>query len=324
MTDDKITPAIPTRTAISTVDDTPTIDRIIKRRQILQQAMAQAMKPNIDFGKIPGCGPKPTLLKPGAEKIANLFRLAPKTVFEIIDMPNGHREYRATCSLYATDGTFLGDGSGSCSTMESKYRYRNSERVCPACGESAIIKGKAEYGGGWVCFKKKGGCGATFDDDDPAITDQEVGKVENPDIADVYNTCEKMADKRAFVAAVLKVTGASEVFTQDIEDMNKRRPAQKQPEWTPGESGPIAQAVDAGRAQKADTVKRGSSGHPTEKQVKLIYAVAEKVVSRDFGEWISEYTKGRTADPAELTYDEGQAVIAHLKSLEANAEGSHE
>lgn len=35
-------------------------------------------------------------------------------------------------------------------------------RACPECGESAIIKGKAEYGGGWVCWKKRGGCGATF------------------------------------------------------------------------------------------------------------------------------------------------------------------
>lgn len=244
-------------------------------------------------------------------------------------MPNGHREYRATCSLYATDGTFLGDGSGSCSTMESKYRYRNSERVCPDCGEAAIIKGKAEYGGGWLCFKKKGGCGTTFEDYDPAITDQEIGKVENPDIADVYNTCEKMADKRAFVAAVLKVTGASEVFTQDLEDMNKRRPAQAQPEWQHGESEPVAQAVDAGRAQKAGAVKKAAGGHPTEKQVGLMYAVAEKVITRDFHAWIGEYTKGRTTDPANLTYEEGQAVIAHLKSLEAdsplaNTEGSGE
>jgi len=69
------------------------------------------------------------------------------------------------------------------------------------------------------------------------------------------------------------------------------------------------------------TPKPTNGGHPTEKQVKMIYAIAEKVISRDFGEWISEYTKGRTADPAELTYDEGQAVIAHLKSLEATPEG---
>jgi len=35
---------------------------------------------------------------------------------------------------------------------------------CPRCGVvGSIIKGKAEYGGGYLCFKKKGGCGAKFE-----------------------------------------------------------------------------------------------------------------------------------------------------------------
>jgi hypothetical protein len=34
--------------------------------------------------------------------------------------------------------------------------------VCPVCGKDAVIKGKAEYGGGWLCFGKKGGCGAKW------------------------------------------------------------------------------------------------------------------------------------------------------------------
>jgi hypothetical protein len=38
------------------------------------------------------------------------------------------------------------------------------EVVCPACNfAGAFIVGKPEYGGGFVCFKKKGGCGATFE-----------------------------------------------------------------------------------------------------------------------------------------------------------------
>ena len=39
--------------------------------------------------------------------------------------------------------------------------------ACPKCGKvKPVIKGKEEYGGGWVCFKKKGGCGATWQDAD--------------------------------------------------------------------------------------------------------------------------------------------------------------
>lgn len=40
-----------------------------------------------------------------------------------------------------------------------------NEPSCPACGKKgSIIKGKEEYGGGYLCFKKKGGCGAKFKD----------------------------------------------------------------------------------------------------------------------------------------------------------------
>lgn len=33
---------------------------------------------------------------------------------------------------------------------------------CPKCGAAAIIKGQEQYGGGWICWKKQGGCGAKF------------------------------------------------------------------------------------------------------------------------------------------------------------------
>ena len=34
--------------------------------------------------------------------------------------------------------------------------------ACPKCGAAAIIESKPEYGGGYVCWEKKGGCGAKF------------------------------------------------------------------------------------------------------------------------------------------------------------------
>jgi hypothetical protein len=44
-------------------------------------------------------------------------------------------------------------------------RAEATGNACPKCGKvKPVIKGKAEYGGGWVCFKKKGGCGATWHD----------------------------------------------------------------------------------------------------------------------------------------------------------------
>lgn len=61
------------------------------------------------------------------------------------------------------DGNAVDDASTH-ATVPAKRE--TAEKKCPACGStSAIIKGKAEYGGGWVCFKKKGGCGAKLADD---------------------------------------------------------------------------------------------------------------------------------------------------------------
>ncbi len=51
------------------------------------------------------------------------------------------------------------------------------------------------------------------------IVNQQTGRVLNPDVADQANTILKMACKRALVAAVLVATNASELFTQDVEDM---------------------------------------------------------------------------------------------------------
>lgn len=196
-----------------------TIDAVKGRLNAVHQLMQAAMVRDGDFGVIPGTGSKPTLLKPGAEKLCTLFRLSPTYSCEVIDMGKFHREYRVTCTLtHIPTAAVWGQGLASCSTMESKYRWRKGERKCPRCGKTAIIKGKEEFGGGWLCFAKKDGCGAKFNDDDPIITSQEVGKQENPDIADQYNTVLKMATKRALVAAVLITTGASALFTQDIED----------------------------------------------------------------------------------------------------------
>jgi len=43
-------------------------------------------------------------------------------------------------------------------------------------------------------------------------------RIPNPDVADAVNTVQKMAQKRALVAAVLIVTNCSDAFTQDLED----------------------------------------------------------------------------------------------------------
>lgn len=206
---------------------------IIDRKRKIQEVMDAVMKEGEHYGKIPGCGDKPSLFKSGAEILATVFSLAPAFTVLEVSHPNGHREYRITCTMtHIASGAVLGEGVGICSTMESKYRWRAAQRKCPKCQATAIFASKND-GEGFYCWTKKGGCGAKFSPTDETITKQELGRVENPDIADQYNTVLKIAKKRAQVDATLTVTGASDSLTQDLEDLppgsivEERRPEPK-------------------------------------------------------------------------------------------------
>ena len=202
-----------------------TIEELVARTRKVQEAMKAVMKDGEHYGVIPGT-PKPTLLKPGAEKLLNLFMLDPEYAAVREHEEGSHLTITSTCTLYHIGtGARLGSGMGSCSTRESKYAYRTAKRVCPKCGADAINKSKfpprsrRDEAPGWYCYAKVGGCGVEFGAEDPAITGQMLGRVDNPDKADQYNTVLKMANKRSLVAAVLNVTAASDIFTQDLEDM---------------------------------------------------------------------------------------------------------
>ena len=225
-------------TAIVARDEISVTD-LLEQHAKVAEAMNAAMTDGHHYGTIPGVS-KPTLLKPGAEKLLVLFRLSPHYASDKVWHDDGHLTVSVVCELrHIPTGLTVATGEGLCTTRETRYRYRKSERVCPACGVPAIIKGKQEYGGGWVCFKRKDGCGVKYADGDPAIESQDTGRIENPDLADSYNTVLKMADKRALVAAILNGTAASDVFTQDVEDAPRAAaPAAKPVDWTtldPGE-----------------------------------------------------------------------------------------
>ena len=193
---------------------------LVERLAVIEEAMKTAMKPDIDYGVIPGTGTKPTLYKPGAEKLGVLFQLDVQIVNEKIWGPGDHLTVASRATVYhSPTGARIGYGEGMCTSREKKYGKRQQNLKCPACESEAVIKGKQEYGGGWLCWGKRGGCGAKFDDGDQAIEGQERGEVENPDLPDTWNTVVKMAEKRARVDAILAVTGASALFTQDMDDM---------------------------------------------------------------------------------------------------------
>ena len=99
--------------------------------------------------------------------------------------------------------------------MESKYRYRDgtepTEIEIPHAWWDKNLSKKArkellpakhtvkKIDGEWLVVKS-------------------LGKVENHDIADQWNTVLKISKKRAFVDANITACAASDIFTQDMED----------------------------------------------------------------------------------------------------------
>lgn len=222
---------------------------------LIQEVMRDVMKPNEHYGKIPGCGDNPTLLQPGAQKLIMTFRLVPDPEMTVLDMGNGHREVRCKVRLFNQAGVFLGAGVGTCSTMEGKYRFRSGPveftdkpvpkeywdlRVKDPKKAQALLgegmQAKKNESGMWVCARK----GEQVEHDNPA---------------DYYNTVEKISYKRALVSATLTVTAASDIFTQDVEDM---------PEVIPQTS--VSPASDARKANQDKLKKMQQSEEQAEEQ----------------------------------------------------------
>ena len=168
---------------------------------------------------------KPALTKEGALALCHLFKAHPHPEPPVeVWSPDGHYGVRSAVSIIERrSGEIIAEGVGYCSTRESKYAYRMGARTCPKCAKAAIIKGREEFGGGWLCFRKKDGCGAKFKDGDAEIESQPTGRVPNEDLPDQYNTALKMSHKRAMVDASLAIPLVSEIFTQDLEEQIEDR-----------------------------------------------------------------------------------------------------
>lgn len=211
-------------TGIVTAGTPLTAAMVREQVNLIQEVMKDVMQEGQHYGKVPGCGDKPTLLKPGAEKLSMTFRLRPimdnDRDIRIEQLPNGHREVFVYCHVFNMDGVELATGVGSCSTMESKYRYRGGEKIptgdpVPAAYWNLKKEGKRDE-----MLSAIGGVGRGVAKIDAIWQICEIGeKMENPDIADTYNTVLKMAKKRAYVDGILSATAASDIFTQDIEDL---------------------------------------------------------------------------------------------------------
>lgn len=179
-----------------------TLDDVVGQVKLIQQIMKTVMKKDEHYGIIPGTD-KPSLYKPGAEKLCLTFRLEPD--YEIIKeiREKSFIAYTVKCQLHPMEVA----GIGSCNSRETKYRYRSTNTGKPVPKEYWENRDSELLGGSQFSPRKK--------DNRWVIYEQ----IENDNPWDLDNTLIKMACKRALVAATLNATAASDIFTQDTEDM---------------------------------------------------------------------------------------------------------
>jgi hypothetical protein len=250
----------------------------LKSIRSFQATVRELLIDGSDYGTIPGT-PKPTLLKPGAEKITKLLNLCEKyeTMDCIRDFQKGIFHFEMKCKMFiiGTD-TQVCEGVGECNSYESRYRYRwVAEDDVPEGTDKKSLKkrggvrsefafaiqraetsgqyGKpAEY---WQMFQDAIDKGTArkiqkktrkSEMMDAWEIDSTVYRVANEDIYDQVNTILKIAKKRAFVDASLSVGRLSELFTQDLEDKNEDivLPAK---DVTPPQEKPKAKAPETRR-----------------------------------------------------------------------------
>jgi hypothetical protein len=239
---------------VSTLTATRTPDEALHQLSVLQAFVESCFRP-ADYGLLPGTDKK-MLKKSGAEKLLEIYGLwaDPKTIKEDRDfsLEPPFFEFTIECTIRQKGtNSEVARQLASCNSWETKYRYREAQRKCPNCGLSTIGTSKKEWGGGYYCNYKKGGCGQSWKEfqtekhtptqDELKVVQeikaQQVGLIPNPNVFDARNTILKMAQKRAVTGATIMATRSSGIFEADdmAEAFNQAKEEEAVATVTPAE-----------------------------------------------------------------------------------------
>jgi hypothetical protein len=237
------------------------IPSVVEQVAYIQKIMKTVMQEGQHYGKIPNT-PKPSLWKPGAEKLLVSFRLDA----EYEDLKSIERddfilkEIKSTLYHIPT-GMRVASGVGSANSREEKWRWKKTDELVPGPYWAAkknndtekmrellggVGKPKKLPDGRWVILR------------------------EREDVWDLHNTLTKMACKRALVAAVLNATAASDIFTQDLEDIQDVIASEQPQPEPPAEKKPAAKKPAAKRSATKKTTKGGANIPDYDKAVGLL------------------------------------------------------
>lgn len=180
--------------------DVKAVSETLSKVKSLQATLKNILVDKHDYGVIPGCGDKPTLLKPGAEKI--LMALGITSSYELIEHTEnfegkGFFAYTVKCTLIK-NGQKITEGLGHANSREKKWAVEFVyEKDLPEGTDKELLKKKT--------IKSNNGTFYKYEID--------------ADANSKANTILKMAKKRAQIDAVLTVASLSEIFTQDFDDL---------------------------------------------------------------------------------------------------------
>lgn len=254
---------------------------------LVQKFFREVMVQGQDYGVIPGTD-KPTLLKPGAEKLNELYGYAPvvKSVEETVERDSGFYRARVVIALvHRRTGITVAEGVGEANSLEGRYRWRwvPEWKLPKNVDKSSLYSEERENRDGkrYIMYR-----------------------AENSDPWALWNTILKMAKKRALVDATLSATRSSGLFNQDLEDLE---------EWVAG--GEVSARSSDSQAQ----AKRGNGGSKpaTEAQVKKLHALAkEKGIGE---EGLDAYLTERYGNPSAkaLTLEQASQAIDALSKMTA-------
>ena len=221
------------------------LDRRGENRTVLMAWVRSALIEGVDFGRIPTKrGPsKPSLWKPGAEKICGMLGLT-------VHFPNLHDYEQA-----ALNGVAL---------------------------QNIIIRCEIVDGSGHVVAN---GVGARS-------LKQDYGDI---------NKALKMAEKSAHIDATLRMAGLSEVFTQDLEDMQPvSSDAGNKPATAPS-SSPSAQAGANSGCGPEPSGANGTSINSVQLNHLLARINTLQLDPERVRQWVARASKGQIQDFNELT-----------------------
>jgi hypothetical protein len=180
------------------------VQETLQTMRVVQQVMQAVMKENVHYGVIPGCK-QPSLYKAGSEALLSTFHIGVEPIVEEFVSRNERGRvteirYRVKCvGKHIGTGREIGFGVGECSTGEDKYAWRRA-----VCDEEFEATDETDRRIKWGKWQGKV---------------QQTKQVRVPP-ADMSNTVLKMAKKRAQIDLTLTALGCSDIFAQDLEDLD--------------------------------------------------------------------------------------------------------